>query len=499
MVVDSLSSIQAIHTYRDQYSSRKRMRMNGRPLLAIIDQLISSRIKYGGEVHFEHVHSHTNMHTTHGIGNRIVDYAAKHYANQRTWSNTSKVRCLSRTYHPQIPMLLGQPYVQVYDVHMYMYNDQLHRKTKQASLIYDDIRQVVAQCLAPTLIHKWQNSKTQSMYAGADVLPMANFIYKHYATNNIAITTLLGMITNTIHHVYHHIQAKVRSIIHQQGHRNSRCGDSDSESRRQTSKQPCRYHTLRVCSPCYKVIHHTNNIPTQSVIISHTNVNIAKHQSEGHQAPSGIHNAAPGPVCRMTHAGISSNPVQHTTWLTMSHVPWCTHSVYLALWRKQHCQIIIDHMRVHQASATWMDTYLNYDDTTTSRSVIESDSEPNTDSKTHQQLIQGDNTQYQYLIRSLLHPYMHVHIYKRHDLHDTHKHQQFLIRMGNLGIIGAWSPKQYQHMLTRVQLMNVLDKPNRQTWCTTLTNKLFRHAYYYITTHHTTYYQHTNLSHTLVS
>ena len=72
---DSQSSIQAIKAYRSLpvHAYRRRLRMPGRPLLALIGKVMSEKEAAGGAVELRWVKAHTKGRTIHDVGNRLAD------------------------------------------------------------------------------------------------------------------------------------------------------------------------------------------------------------------------------------------------------------------------------------------------------------------------------------------------------------------------------------------------------------------------------------------
>ncbi len=73
IITDSMSSKQAIHAHQSCTNHRKRCRMAGRPLLAMIDNWLSRKAAVGGDVIFQWVPAHTNGHSLAEVGNRLAD------------------------------------------------------------------------------------------------------------------------------------------------------------------------------------------------------------------------------------------------------------------------------------------------------------------------------------------------------------------------------------------------------------------------------------------
>ena len=74
---DSKAAIAGINSYAQELNERHRLRMQGRPLLALIHHLLSIRKKVGGNATFSHVKSHTANYDIHSVGNSVADFQAE--------------------------------------------------------------------------------------------------------------------------------------------------------------------------------------------------------------------------------------------------------------------------------------------------------------------------------------------------------------------------------------------------------------------------------------
>ena len=81
---DSMSSIQAIDAYRNSINHRARLRMAGRPLLAIINKVIIAKATYSATTSLQWVRAHSTHTAIEHVGNRLADDMATRVCNVRT-------------------------------------------------------------------------------------------------------------------------------------------------------------------------------------------------------------------------------------------------------------------------------------------------------------------------------------------------------------------------------------------------------------------------------
>jgi hypothetical protein len=79
IVTDSLSSLMAIHSFTHHANERRRrrLRMMGRPLLAMIEQLAKCRSQAGGSLSIQHVRAHGVADSVDAAGNMCADFKAR--------------------------------------------------------------------------------------------------------------------------------------------------------------------------------------------------------------------------------------------------------------------------------------------------------------------------------------------------------------------------------------------------------------------------------------
>ncbi len=76
VVMDSKSVLHAIQSYVNASSVRQQLRMEGRPMLALIGKQIKWKQQHGGDVQFVHTRSHTSDDSVNAVGNRCADVVA---------------------------------------------------------------------------------------------------------------------------------------------------------------------------------------------------------------------------------------------------------------------------------------------------------------------------------------------------------------------------------------------------------------------------------------
>ena len=76
LVVDSQSVVTSIELHQNETSSRKKLRMSGRPLLELITQAVKAREQAGGSVQVKWQRAHQVDQTLESVGNRVADFVA---------------------------------------------------------------------------------------------------------------------------------------------------------------------------------------------------------------------------------------------------------------------------------------------------------------------------------------------------------------------------------------------------------------------------------------
>jgi ribonuclease HI len=188
---DSKSSIDAINRYRGLLNHRTRLRMPGRPLLALIDRAVNERIRNGGQIEFNHVKAHTDCSEVHSVGNRVADYFAA-----RAMEGRGGIVHQSRK---QLPLAAGEAWI-------YLRNEnQAHIST--------DIRR---EAMARTFIlarEVWSESNSQARF----VRSAMNEVYQSLiaAHRRDLLPCLMAVATDTVNWGYEEIGSSKRNIIQQ--------------------------------------------------------------------------------------------------------------------------------------------------------------------------------------------------------------------------------------------------------------------------------------------
>jgi hypothetical protein len=175
VISDSLSSINAISAFMNEYSDRARLRMCGRPLLSIIAQQIILRLQAGAFVSFVHEHSHTNLPTCESRGNAIADYYADELReNQRKYMNVM----------PQFDLRSGERYVCLRD-------STFH------SVVSGDVRTAARDHFRFFSLWEWMKSESQGAFAHEGVRDLCKYVFKNATRKQRALFVLV--VTNIIH------------------------------------------------------------------------------------------------------------------------------------------------------------------------------------------------------------------------------------------------------------------------------------------------------------
>jgi len=209
IVTDSKSSIEAIHTYQNAVSDRRRLRMSGRPILSMISMLIRDRIVAGGKVDFIHVKSHTTddnksinqqyrnnssaivnpkAQRIHIAGNMCADFIA----------DQSRVKSVSQSQFQPLRIELGEPFV-------YLQHLDSKEELNANQIVFDDIRVVCHQSIKQNSMNQWLKSESQKYFACWDILPLCREVMRAPNRDDeakIKSNFLLPLVTNTLQYQF---------------------------------------------------------------------------------------------------------------------------------------------------------------------------------------------------------------------------------------------------------------------------------------------------------
>jgi ribonuclease HI len=174
---DSKAAIAGIDKYCRETNERRQMRMQGRPLLALIHNLISRRNEVGGKVQFSHVKSHTDRVDIASIGNRVADFQAeicRKNPNQNCPLNVS-----------ELPLQSLEPFLQIFS-------------NASNLMIIDDIRLYAKLQQKSQACEHWKHHyrETQGMFASTGTIDLGRVIMKFGSAQEQA--TFIHLATNTI-------------------------------------------------------------------------------------------------------------------------------------------------------------------------------------------------------------------------------------------------------------------------------------------------------------
>jgi hypothetical protein len=177
VITDSLSSINSIRTYLGEVNERKRLRMPGRPLLALISNNIHQRHAFSASTSFRHERSHTNLPTIESRGNAIADY----------WADTCRERTVNRMSNAikdHFDLAKGERFVCL-------------RDTSTRAVVSGDVRQTATATAAVRQLHEWIRSSSHGAFADEHVCDLSSRILAHGSQQQQCL--LLLLLTNTIH------------------------------------------------------------------------------------------------------------------------------------------------------------------------------------------------------------------------------------------------------------------------------------------------------------
>lgn len=174
---DSKAALAGIDKYNRETNERRRMRMQSRPLLALIQNLMSRRMKVGGSTQFSHVRSHTDGVDIQSIGNRVADYQA-----ESCRKNSNQNRPLTAL---QLPLQTLEPFLQIFSMTSNL-------------MIIDDVRLFAKLQQKDQALEHWKHDyrESQGMFASTGMIDLGRVIMKFGSTQDQA--TFIHLATNTI-------------------------------------------------------------------------------------------------------------------------------------------------------------------------------------------------------------------------------------------------------------------------------------------------------------
>ena len=177
IITDSLSSIKSISAWMTEVNERKRLRMPGRPLLAIVAQQINLRCAAGATVALAHEKSHSNLATIESRGNAMADY----------WADEMRggSRRIEEKQFQQFDLKKGEMFVCL-------------RDSSSNAIISSDIRSSASSQFALQQLKEWMDSKSQGAFADEHVLQLSEHVFDTGTPNQMSV--LLLILTNTIHY-----------------------------------------------------------------------------------------------------------------------------------------------------------------------------------------------------------------------------------------------------------------------------------------------------------
>jgi exonuclease III/ribonuclease HI len=189
IVSDSLSSLLAIRSFREQLNPRRRLRSSARPLLLLIDHLVQKRQEVTGDhdaVRLTHVPSHSTSADLNSTGNRMADYCA------------NVARCKERESYPSG---IGQLPLEACERHMHI------RVGQEGTLMIDDVRRsalIQLKCKARFAWCAKYKDKLMGRFASATagVEELGRIVMRHANSSPSVQSTLLQVVTNSIHLVW---------------------------------------------------------------------------------------------------------------------------------------------------------------------------------------------------------------------------------------------------------------------------------------------------------
>ena len=150
---DSRSSLQAIDGYKASTNTRRRLRMAGRPLLALITRLIDAKRLVGGMALVRWVKAHSERSRVEEVGNRLADEVAGRVCDVK---RVVRQRCTAT-----LPLDLQERFVAV---HVHGLGE---RDGGPGRVLTNDPRRAAQSALQVECRATWAASRSQSAFSGA--------------------------------------------------------------------------------------------------------------------------------------------------------------------------------------------------------------------------------------------------------------------------------------------------------------------------------------------
>ena len=194
---DSKAAIAGIHSYSHELNERHRMRMQGRPLLALIHHLISIRKQVGGNASFSHVKSHTSKYDIRSVGNSVVDYQAE---------------LCRKDPDKQLPLNVKELPLESFEQYFKIYT----KVNDQRLMIIDDIRLHSKNWQKIEALNHWMThyKHNQGALASTGMMDLGKCIMKF--GNIHEQNAFIHLATNTLHFYHQSVRDKdnPRKLIH---------------------------------------------------------------------------------------------------------------------------------------------------------------------------------------------------------------------------------------------------------------------------------------------
>jgi hypothetical protein len=184
---DSQSSIRAIDAYHDECNERRRMRMSARPLLQLIDHLMSVRTAAGGQTQLTHVAAHTTGTDRDSVGNRLADYQANLSRNCKHGRGT--------------PISLVELPLHECEHHMHMMDD----RDGHGMQVINDMRSSANIRLRALMLSHWKSIDNQGAFACDGMIELGRVIMSNgggHGASPLHQSTLVHVATNSLHYYF---------------------------------------------------------------------------------------------------------------------------------------------------------------------------------------------------------------------------------------------------------------------------------------------------------
>jgi hypothetical protein len=158
-----------------EVNERKRLRMNGRPMLEWIDKMVKCRMLLGGEVTWTHIKSHASgsSRTKDQVGNSCADLIAGFH-------RASPEQTLAKA----MPLELGEFWLSI--------------KDEKQMLVSNDVRSQVKVRIKEMCLSSWMESPSQGKFASASVLSLCKLVLSQDRDSPV----LLRVVSNTFQYYW---------------------------------------------------------------------------------------------------------------------------------------------------------------------------------------------------------------------------------------------------------------------------------------------------------